>query len=826
MKSKGQPDFHGRRLNGMLPVCLLFMSGVVSLSAETMWIRLYTRFAGCGTAAASLIISVFFLMAALGAYYMQRRVESLRRPLMVWGGLESLAAVLVMVSLFWVNWLSRIYPAGMAGPWNRLPFLFLHVLLGTGAVSLLQGMAFPLSARVWLQPGKDRSLGGGLIYAVQLAGAAAGTVAGGFFLPLYFGYEITSYWIGGAGLVAGLSALLIGIKAAPPPGCRTPDPGSSGPGNTRLAGLAAASGALVLTLEMAAYSLLRRSQHDSLSSSVTLLLVFLTGLAGGSLLTAVLRRRYSWDRLMTLALAAAVPLCVLAPVWSRLGLMGWAAGAAEPAGRLGRQILICGAIWFPVLLSCGAVFPLCWEKVRECGHGASAGRVSTWNKLGAAAGVWIAAFIILPGVGAEGACIVAAMGYASILLLMRSSWKVCSPSFLLAAVLVLFHPPAVHLSDGERLLAHAWGRGNSIEVIENQDSRFIRLDGTYQLNGTGAALPWEIQEAHIPLILSRKPDRVLFLGTASGISANAILDFPVRELVSVELDPVVQKMAGRYFAPWNQRLFNNPRARLVVDDGRMVLAGSPEPFDLVVGTLFHPARESTSFLYSTDFFKQVSQSMTTLGVFCLWLPAFQLDRELFDSVARSFASVFPSAILIRGNLSPAQPVLGLVGSQSHFDLSDGFLETRLRDARAAGAPLQGPFFRSAQNFRLIVMGDLHDIPAAEWSSPLNSDTRPWFSFHGDRPLGAGDPLHGMVLLQNLGTRFLQGRFDSIKGTGREQLIAGIRAGNYLYASYVYSVPVPAEAAQQIKRIQQAEQSRETALRLCPGLQLEPDDARY
>lgn len=803
-----------------IAVFLLFISGMVSLTAEASWIRLYTRFAGCGTVAASLVISVFFLMAALGAQVMRRCVESMRRPLMLWGGVECLAALLVMISPFWVEFLSGIYPAEVSSPVNRLPWLFLHVLLGTGAVSFLQGMALPLSARVWLGSDRDRARGG-LLYAVQLLGAATGTVAGGFFLPITFGYELTSLWVGGAGLAAGMLALRSGVKAIQPVAAEP-----AGIRDIRPAALAAASGTLVLTLEIAAYSLLRRSQHDSLSSTVTLLLVFLIGLAGGSLLVARLRRRYSRDRVLTLVLAAAVPLCALAPVWGRLPWMEWASAAADPSGRLFRQMLICGIIWIPVLLPCGAVFPLCWEKAREHGHGAAAGRVSTWNKLGAALGVWLAAFGLLPLIGAEGTCVAVAAGYAVILLTLRSGWKAAIPMIFFAVGLMWFYPPPFQLQDGERLIEHAWGRGNSVAVIENQSSRFIQLDGTYNLNGTGASLPWQIQEAHIPLILSQHPERVLFLGTASGISANAVLDFPVHELVSVELDPVVQKMAERHFASWNQRLFTDPRARLVMDDGRLTLAGSSEPFDLVIGTLFHPARESTSLIYSTEFFEQVRQKLTPQGIFCLWLPAHQLDKELFDSAARTFSAVFPSAILIRGNVSPLQPVLGLVGSMEPFDLSSEFLETRLREARAAEVPLPGPFFRSAENFRLTLMGDLHDIPDAEWSAPINSDMQPWFAFHGDRPLPQGVSLRGINLLQNLGTQFLTGRFASIRGLDPEQLITAVRAGNYFYAAQVYSMPIPAGLEKQAQRTRQAEGSLATALRLCPALQLDPDDGRY
>ncbi len=110
------------------------------------------------------------------------------------------------------------------------------------------------------------------------------------------------------------------------------------------------------------------------------------------------------------------------------------------------------------------------------------------------------------------------------------------------------------------------------------------------------------QESWIPLTLAREPKRVLFIGMASGISANAVLDFPVSSLETAELVPGVVDAARRHFEPWSGRLFRDQRARVLAADGRRVVqARGPAAWDVIICDLLLPASEGTSALYSRDF---------------------------------------------------------------------------------------------------------------------------------------------------------------------------------------------------------------------------------
>src|SRR5262249_14395157 len=145
----------------------------------------------------------------------------------------------------------------------------------------------------------------------------------------------------------------------------------------------------------------------------------------------------------------------------------------------------------------------------------------------------------------------------------------------------------------------------------------------------------------VPLLLHPAPRRVAFIGMATGISASAGPALGGGETTVVELVPEVVAAAGGYFAPWNGRLLERRDVRVVVDDGRRVLAAEPARYDVVVGDLFIPWHTGAGNLYAREMLETVARRLAPGGLFCQWLPLYQLTREEFDVIARALLPVFP-----------------------------------------------------------------------------------------------------------------------------------------------------------------------------------------
>src|SRR5262249_1517592 len=155
--------------------------------------------------------------------------------------------------------------------------------------------------------------------------------------------------------------------------------------------------------------------------------------------------------------------------------------------------------------------------------------------------------------------------------------------------------------------------------------------------------------------------RALFVGLATGISASAGPAMDLDETTVVELVPEVVAAARTHFAAWNGGLVDRRDVRLIVDDGRRYLAATDERFDVIVADLFIPWHAGAGSLYAREMFELAADHLSAGGLFCQWLPLYQLTREEFDLIARTFLTVFPVTTVWRADFYPNRPVVALVG---------------------------------------------------------------------------------------------------------------------------------------------------------------------
>ena len=86
---------------------------------------------------------------------------------------------------------------------------------------------------------------------------------------------------------------------------------------------------------------------------------------------------------------------------------------------------------------------------------------------------------------------------------------------------------AAPINHRDKVIAHAAQPGAHAVVLEGRElDRAVAVNRYYGLNGTGAALRAQRQEAWLPLALHGDAQRVLFIGMASGISARCGFGFP------------------------------------------------------------------------------------------------------------------------------------------------------------------------------------------------------------------------------------------------------------------------------------------------------------
>jgi spermidine synthase len=216
---------------------------------------------------------------------------------------------------------------------------------------------------------------------------------------------------------------------------------------------------------------------------------------------------------------------------------------------------------------------------------------------------------------------------------------------------------------------------------------------------------------------------------ATGITASAGPALGVERTAVVELVPEVVAAAEAHFGAWNGALLERPEVRLVVGDGRRWLAASPERYDVVVSDLFIPWHAGAASLYAREMFETVRRHLSVGGLFCQWLPLYQLTREEFDAIARTFLAVFPDVSLWRNDFYPDRPVVGLVGR-----LAPSTVDLDRVGVRLAALPewSRDPLLATSRGLAMLYLGDLAATRDLVGQGPLNTDDRPLIEFLAPR----------------------------------------------------------------------------------------------
>lgn len=759
--------------------CALFvLSGAGALIVEATWLRWLRLLLGATAPALSATLFAFMSGQALGAWLASRAAARWRRPLRVYGALElaAAAAALAVPALLGLAeaWLDPAYDMLRRSPAALTAARTAVALAAMLPAAACFGATYPALASAALAEPAALGRGGALLYGVNTLGAALGLFLASFVLPERIGVS----WGHAAGVgclvLAGAGALLASralpeaahapaerAPAAPPPE-RAPAappqewaPAAQASVSPRLLALACLSGFGSFAAQVLLTQAFARVLNQSAFAFGAVGLVTLLALALGALLVAAL------ERMRGAALGALGGALVLAA----LGFAAFPAlfvASTDGLAFLGSErpwpAYGFAAFWLaattagPALLAAALVLPAALALAGRAAAGASpgqlAGRLLAWNTLGALAGALVAPYLMLPALGLWLALVAVGGLYAAAAVLLVPAAPgalrlVRDVALGLGWVIVLSRGsplglPPLRVEPGARLLATEQSASGLVAVLERADGRFLQVDNHYALGGSADAVRQE-RQGHLPLLLHSAPERVAFLGSATGSSAAAALAHAsVRRLTLVELVPGVAAAARAWFGAENRGVYDSTASEVVLDDARNFLRATSARFDVIVGDLFVPWQAGTGALYAREHFEAAHGHLAPGGLFCQWLPLYQLSERELAVIAATFLDVFPDAFLLRGDLFARHPIVALVGGAGPAP-DPRVVAAGAERLRAAG--VRDRWVTHAEGPFALYVAPLAPAAAAWRALPRNRDDRPVIEFLAARAHagGAGKP---------------------------------------------------------------------------------------
>jgi spermidine synthase len=750
-----------------------FVSGAAALVLQVLWARMLGHVLGASALAVSTVLTVFMGGLALGSHFGGRWAPRLGRPFLTFAALEAavgLYGLMVPTLLDGLYPLQRWVAADMGATGHGLfRFACASAVLITPTVAM--GATLPVLAEGSVRRREDAGAQVGALYAANTFGAVAGTLAAGFWWIPTFGVTAT-VWLA-AGLDLGVAAFVLAYpRRLRAPRRRAPRPDQVL--RTHLADETAphppvharwalwtygGTGAVSMALEVLWTRAIGVVVGSSTYSFTLILAAYLVGLAAGAALVARFMPKRDEVFVWLVALVAGAGLWTLGatafvdrlPLWLR-------DVASQPdtsqLDLFRTSLTFALGLTLPATAAFGAVMPLAVDLVTR-GRGGSVGSVVgkayVVNTVGSIVGSFAGGFMILPGLGVQdglttlGLVTVLWAAGAGLAGLRRARMLPVAAAGL--GVVLWFSLPAWDLdrwtaglfrmylsrsvfTDGWQshadVVYHRDGVATSVTVDRMRESGTLALKVNGKVDASDRGdMPTQILSGLFPILLHPDAKDALVIGYGSGVTPGAVLRAPVDSLTVAEVEARVYEAAHRFFSHVNHRPQDDPRARLVVDDGRNMLLTRAQTYDLVISEPSNPWMTGAASLFTRDFFEVVKSRLRSGGVFLQWVQLYELSPSNVALLLRTYRESFEHAVVLTPD--PQSNDVFLVGSRQPLAFEWNDIEAALNDPRLGPELARAGITRGVDLVGLLV-GGTRELSRLVPDGPLNTDDNALLEF--------------------------------------------------------------------------------------------------
>jgi spermidine synthase len=677
-----------------LVLAIFILSGAAGLMYEVVWSRQLVLVFGNTTQAVATILTGFFGGMAIGSFIGGRLADRVRSTLRMYGILELILVVVVLLTPITFRLLHEVYRAAFVSLETQ-PGLLAVVRFGLAVLALapatvLMGATLPTLTR-HLSRDAHLSRAFARLYAANTFGAILGTIAAGFFLIELLGLTMTLVVGAACSAIAGIVALAIdrwgGVDDAKP-AITSPAPAAALVARTT--GLARPNLALLVAFVSGLTSLGYQTLWNRLLSSGTgnstyvfsaILGIFLIGIVFGALVWNMIRSRVRRPLMFLAGTQLAVALIAVAGLILVIG-EPYVLNASRPLETLWALLRPAVFVVLPATFVMGLSFPASATLLGDDPRRVAtfAGRLLAVNTAGAIVGTFVVPFFVIPAIGSPSAVALIALlnlGLAAILVaaardsrpIGRATTATASAVLAVAIVASLLSPGTSKFVDPS--IARIKAMNGQIFQSAEDEIASVQAGHTngQQLWVTGTAMTLLTVDAKLmpilPLMLrpDSKTAATVAFGMGSAFRAAVIAGL---ETDAVELVPSVPTMF-HWFYPDAEQILAAPNGHVIITDGRNHLELTPKTYDIIVTDPPPPIESSgAAVISSLEYYQAGAARLNPGGIMMQWTPYGGSVAEFLDHI-RTFRAVFPNDIVAFG---PGGYGFFLIGSAEPLAFTD------------------------------------------------------------------------------------------------------------------------------------------------------------
>jgi predicted membrane-bound spermidine synthase len=711
-------------------LCLVFFfSGASALVFETLWFHQAGLAFGNSVWTSSLVLSGFMGGLAVGNLLAARFGDRIGEPVRAYAFFE-IAIAFTGVAL--VYGLPGLGPAlaSVLGPlleaqWLLNPARFVLAFLLLLVPSTAMGATLPLLIKALT--GRDPNFGRvlGRLYGWNTLGAVAGVMAAEAWLVEILGVRGAALAAGATNLLAALVALSVARGRSNEPAAASTEAGAGVRFAAGRRWLAAAflSGFALLALEIVWFRLLSLFVMEWAICLALMLGIVLTGIAAGGFAASTWLRRVpsAHGYAGVIAFLAGVCCVVTYAASPRFLIANAVTPEVDPIAILAMGL----PLMLPVSLLSGVIFTLLGAAVRErvpSETGAS-GALTFANTTGAALGALVGGFVLLPGIGMEGALFTISLLYAAVGTLAlaraprpRRSAAAAALALAVGAALFPFGSlEARHLTasierwkdTSDRVVLIREGLTGTVVYLERRGYGgtlgYHMLTNGYSMSGTSNRNRRYMKlYAYWPIAVHPEPRNALLISYGVGSTARALTDTKALETIDVvDISRAVIESSVVVFPDPATHPLRDPRVRVHIDDGRYFLQTTNQRFDIITGEPPPPRLAGVVNLYTREYFQLMYDRLAEGGIVTYWLPLLALTEVSSKAILRAFCDVFADCSLWHG----AGYDLMMVGTRNAAGPASLDLFTRQWRDPVAGPEMRDLGFERPEQIGALFIGD-------------------------------------------------------------------------------------------------------------------------
>lgn len=204
-------------------------------------------------------------------------------------------------------------------------------------------------------------------------------------------------------------------------------------------------------------------------------------------------------------------------------------------------------------------------------------------------------------------------------------------------------PYEAHVYAIKRVIYLGETKYQRIEIIEVHNyGKCLFLDGKLQ---SSLSDEWIYHEAlvHPVMVTHPNPKSVLVIGGGEGATLREVLRHQsVGKAYMVDIDEEVINVCMKYLPEWHENSFNDPRVKLLFEDGRAFLNKTNEVFDVIIVDLTDPVPGTPSVkLYTKEFYELVYNRLTNDGVMVTQATSIHYTKRNFAIICNTLKNIFP-----------------------------------------------------------------------------------------------------------------------------------------------------------------------------------------